>query len=296
MIYKSIWEDTYYSLDASNSPFNYYITYSTTDEEVEIFRGRAYAKPGAQFIDININYICKNYLSNYLSDSFLKGSDERFDCYDAIKVFNLYNSDTQALVEQYTFLADYSYDFTFRGATNIGHSLSKPINGVYSANRYNNQYNTTIEMDSNGYYLKTVKRSNNYPNPCCGDVELVYLNRYGGWDKLVFGMKPQLSDTYTKYDIGVKYNNNTMEFGKKTYLNDIKRNYILTTDILTEKQSQNIAFNLFSSYKVYFMDYKHNIYKPCNITDTSINYQNFNTDDVIRYTVNIEIAQSQMNL
>ena len=295
MLFYSAWEDVVYSTSATNSPFGYYIAINDAGEEQVIFNGKAYAKPLAEFIDININEICKNYLSNTLSDAFVLGTSSVNDCYSAIRTFNLYNDDG-SLLEQYTFLDDWSYDFTFRGDTNIGASLSRPINNRFDINRINNSYNTTIQKDGNGYYLHTVKNSNNYTDSCCGDIDILYKNRYGGWDKLLISLNPERVDNYTFYNIQNPYNNKSLQFGKRNYLNDIATTYNITTDILTEQQGHNLAFNLLSSNMVYYLDYKKNIYKPAIISGNSSTYQLYRNQGIIRYSFNIELSQSEQNI
>lgn len=289
MVYRSCWEDTYYSAPESMSPLSYHIEM----EGQEIYRGKAYAKPDSGILDIHINEIVKTYLDNYLSDAFVRGQQTSFACYDAIKTFRLINDNTDQTLEEYTFLADYSFSYQWRG--NTGVVLSQPINYRYDPSRLTNVY-STIKSDSNGFYVETVNNSNAYVQPCCGDYELIYLNRKGGWDKLLFSIKPKRNDAYNRYKTTTPYNNSTLEFGKNSYLNTITTSFEMQTDLLTEQQGEILAENLLSSNKVYLLDYEHNKKYPCIIKDEGVSWKTYKNDKTITYTLQVELSQEQYNI
>lgn len=289
MVFKSVWEDTYYSAPESMSPLSYHIEMNGQ----EIYRGKAYAKPNSGVIDIHINEIVKTYLNNYLSDEFIRGEQRVFNCYDAIRTFSLVNDSNDQKLEEYTFLSDYSFTYQWRGAVNT--VLSNPINFRYDPQRQTNVL-STIRQDSNGYYIETVNDSNAYYATCCGNYELVYLNRQGGWDKLLFSIKPKRNDSFKKYQTVMPYNNLSLDFGKNTYLNTIKTSFDLQTDLLTEKEGENLAENLLSSNKVYLFDYEHNKIYPCVIKDEGVSWKTYKNDSTITYNINVELSQEQYNI
>lgn len=128
MIYRSIWQDTYYT--TTKSPFNYTIR---LDGGV-IFAGRAYMYPGADETKVKINNICENYLSQteLTSLDFIDPSDVSAVTANPtlIRNFELWDEDTNTLLETYEFLDCWDYDFNLTIYPKA--SLSDPIdNTVY---------------------------------------------------------------------------------------------------------------------------------------------------------------------
>lgn len=123
MVYNSIWKDTYYT--TTKSPFNYTIR---LDGGV-IFAGRAYMYPGADRTEVKINTICENYLSQTeLTDlDFIDPSDVSAVTANPtlIRNFELWDEDTNTLLETYEFLDCWDYDFNLTIYPKV--SLSDPI-------------------------------------------------------------------------------------------------------------------------------------------------------------------------
>lgn len=126
MIYRSIWQDTYYS--TTKSPFNYTIR---LDGGV-IFAGRAYMYPDADETKVKINNICENYLSQseLTNLDFIDPSDVSAVTENPtlIRNFELWDEDTDTLLETYEFLDSWDYDFSFGIYPKV--SLSDPIDDV----------------------------------------------------------------------------------------------------------------------------------------------------------------------
>ena len=60
MIYAPIYKDTYYETDLTTLSYTISMR-SDEDEEMVIFRGKAYQMPNGNSIKLNINKICQNY-------------------------------------------------------------------------------------------------------------------------------------------------------------------------------------------------------------------------------------------
>ena len=123
MVYNSIWRDTYYT--TTKSPFNYTIRL----DGAVIFAGRAYAYPGSDETKVKINTICENYLSQteLTSVDFIDPSDVSAVTENptVIRYFELWDEDDNILVETYSFLDCWDYDFNYRKYPNP--LLSDPI-------------------------------------------------------------------------------------------------------------------------------------------------------------------------
>ena len=131
MVYRSIWQDTYYT--TTKSPFNYTIR---LDGNV-IFAGRAYAYPNSDMTKVKINSICENYLSqkelnesDIPSDPSEPREDFITDNPNVVRDFQLYDEDISGgtLIETYEFLDCWDYDYELRSwAQRV---LSDPIDNA----------------------------------------------------------------------------------------------------------------------------------------------------------------------
>ena len=126
MVYNSIWRDTYYT--TTKSPFNYTIRL----DGAVIFAGRAYAYPGSDETKVKINTICENYLSQteLTSVDFIDPSDVSAVTENptVIRYFELWDEDDNILVETYSFLDCWDYDFNYNQYPVA--LLSDPIDNV----------------------------------------------------------------------------------------------------------------------------------------------------------------------
>ena len=109
MIYSSIYRDTYYTTTADS--LNYKIE---LDGNI-IYYGRAVKFPDADTMKININKVCRDYLSSNI-DLILNGASAQTNT-TALRVFTLTNTLTNQVLEQYTFLYDWNYVELWTGQT-----------------------------------------------------------------------------------------------------------------------------------------------------------------------------------
>ena len=286
MKYYSAWEDVI--LQRTESVFDYRI-YNRTNL---IFQGRAYKRPNADTNDIKLNKIFENYLSNSINDLLNSGEPEDTGV-NASKVFQIMKLDadgTETLIDEYTILYDWSYDFRFRGENT---DLSRPINGRYVAGMY--KMDTTVDGKS-GTVTNSLNGDNYNVLADCGEYALYYLNAYGGWDALLIDGTVLKKSTITQYTTDKNYNNSRIEFEQTKYINEIQDAYEINTGFLTDEQAANLSKNLIPSKEVYLHFLKGNKIIPVLITDTSVTYQTYQTNNLQMPQYKINVKESQIKL
>ena len=286
MKYYSAWEDVI--LQRTESVFDYRI-YNRTNL---IFQGRAYKRPNADTNDIKLNKIFENYLSNSINDLLNSGEPEDTGV-NASKVFQIMKLDadgTETLIDEYTVLYDWSYDFRFRGENT---DLSRPINGRYVAGMY--KMDTTVDGKS-GTVTNSLNGDTYNVLADCGEYALYYLNAYGGWDALLIDGTVLKKSTITQYTTDKNYNNSRIEFEQTKYINEIQDAYEINTGFLTDEQAANLSKNLIPSKEVYLHFLKGNKIIPVLITDTSVTYQTYQTNNLQMPQYKINVKESQVKL
>ena len=286
MKYYSAWEDVI--LQRTESVFDYRI-YNRTNL---IFQGRAYKRPNADTNDIKLNKIFENYLSNSINDLLNSGEPEDTGV-NASKVFQIMKLDadgTETLIDEYTILYDWSYDFRFRGANT---DLSRPINRRYVAGMY--KMDTTVDGKS-GTVTNSLNGDTYNVLADCGEYALYYLNAYGGWDALLIDGTVLKKSTITQYTTDKNYNNSRIEFEQVKYINEIQDAYEINTGFLTDEQAANLSKNLIPSKEVYLHFLNDNKIVPVLITDTSVTYQTYQTNNLQMPQYKINVKESQVKL
>ena len=292
MVNAPIWKDTFYNVSYVNSPYEYSIVMK--DEQVigstavtnyvTVFNGKAWARPGDEYIRININKIAQDYLYSDLPDLRNITSATTYDNKYAVRQFYLVSNNTTA--ETFNFLLDWSYENT--GIT--AGSLSAPINNHFVPGMF--LLSTSINSSLNVTTSIIISRGSS-SSTTCGRYALYYLNRYGGWDCFLIEGEVVKTDTYKRYQIGRAYDNTTLDFQKRTYDNEITDKYKLVTGWLSDSESKILAKHLLSSNQVYLHDLVNGDIMPVNITDNNATYKTYkNTGRKrVNYTVNVECSQ-----
>ena len=286
MKYYSAWEDVI--LQRTESVFDYRIY----NKNNLIFQGRAYKRPNADTNDIKLNKIFENYLSNSIND--LLNTDKTEDTSaDACKVFKIKKLDadgTETLIDEYTILYDWSYDFGFRGKDTV---LSRPINGRYVAGMY--KMNTSVNGQS-GTVTNSLTGGAYNVLADCGEYALYYLNAYGGWDALLIDGTVLKKSTITQYTTDRNINNSRIEFEQTKYINEIQDAYEINTGFLTDEQAANLSNNLIPSKEVYLHFLNDDKLIPVLITDTSVTYQTYQTNNLQMPQYKINVKESEIKL
>ena len=286
MKYYSAWEDVI--LQRTESVFDYRIYDGTS----LIFQGRAYKRPNADTNDIKLNKIFENYLSNSIN-VVLNSNQQGNMAAEASKLFSLMKLDTdgtEILIDKYRILYDWSYDFRYRGENT---NLSRPINGRYVAGMY--KMNTSVSGPS-GIVANSLTAGAYNVLADCGDYALYYLNAYGGWDALLIDGTVLKKSTITQYTTDRNINNNRIEFEQVKYINEIQDAYEINTGFLTDEQAANLSKNLIPSKEVYLHIISENKIIPVLITDTSVTYQTYQTNNLQMPQYKINVKESQIKL
>lgn len=284
MVVAPIYRDTIYVY--SGSSLNYHIT---LDGET-IFEGRAYAAPGEDNIQINVNRICENYLNNNAIEAILNGTSTLITAPEAYREFILLDSGNTAL-ETFGFLYDYDYEGDFvSGGT--GMVLSNPVNGKTAENMitFHSSWDGTTVRNMNAGFLYTGE------TVCDAEFALYYLNARGGWDAFVIEGAAIRTDKVDRHQYNKTYNNQTIEYEKNTYISEISSSWRLSTGLLDDAQAHNLCWNLLSSNRVYLHDLKENRIIPVIITNTDNVYNTYrnNGHQTIQYEIAVSESQTKL--
>jgi len=292
--YSPIWKDVNYTSTASS------VVYRIQLDGNVIYSGRAVKYPGEQYLKININKICRNYLESDIATllSTLPSTLTRENHIYGQKLFNLYVNNVN--VQDYMFYQDYSYntDKAVQGSVNV----SSPINGHYVPGmmrlRTTRVTSSTPTLYTEGYvagtddtnllgYTKQVK---------CTPYVLYYLNSYGGWDAFVIEGNTVKKDDYTTYTTDQSFDNTTLEFEHNKYVQEIKTTYELNTNFLSDEQAANLAKNLIGSVKVYLHNIDEGWVKPVLISDNAATYQTYATNGrkLCQYKITVKESQTKI--
>lgn len=287
MVKASIWKDTYYSYDGES--LNYIIK---DDNDTVIFAGKAYRLPTEDEIKINVNGICKDYLSNDLRpllDAYEADGTTTAEADRALRIFRLYDGGGN-LLEEYEFLYDWSYDTDYSGGVML---LSRPINWKKTANMFG-LYTTcgqgSVATTLNSQIYNVVERG------CTAEYAIYYLNSYGGWDSFLFEGKSSKKDNITQYTTDRNFNNTTLDYELYRYVSEINTSYTLATGWLNDAESKNFAKNLVGSNHVYLHDLVEDKIFPAVITDNSVTYQKMrdNGGKMSSYVLNVKCSQNKL--
>lgn len=278
MVKAPIYKDTYYTANAAT------LQYTIECEGNIIFSGKAYRMPSESNIRININKICQDYLSQDL-DSILGGSSSQTNelaCLD----FTLKNGGGTTL-ETYRFLFDYDYEHSWTGQSA---TLSEAINGHYASG----QLKLSSSVDTSGTVTTVSNNTSLYNKEVCADHILHFVGARGGWMSFCFEGRCVKTDGIKQYLYDKAFNNNTKEFEKVNYLNEITTTYKLNTGVLTEEEAKLFAKHLGSTTKAYLQILSEGKVIPVLVTDTSVQYKQDGMSDVITYEVNVKESQSKI--
>lgn len=289
-----IWKDYYVSFYTNNSPVNYSIRLNGE----AIFYGKAWCPPSyeEEEFTIKINKICENYLSNNIEnfDGTQTTEGITIEHTDAIKTFQIYNEDIKQMVDEVTFVYDYSYDTSVDYSRSV--YMNKPINRKGKDGMYFMQ--TIFDGTSIKTNLSKLK-NNGYTliNDCNSKWAIYYLNRYGGWDCYLIESYVSKKDNFVRSNVTRHYNNTTQEFGETPYLTEISTTYEIHTGWLSEKESETLAHNLFQSTRLFLHNLETDTIIPVILTDADVLYKNHKNSGrkLLNYTINVMTSQKQHN-
>lgn len=295
-----IWKDTYYNVPSSASPYTYSVKLKTgrqiiingtaTDEIITVFNGKAYVRPGDEFIRININHIAQNYLSSDLPDLRDITATTQYTNTEACREFYICNENGNTAAT-YNFLLDYSYEDI---DLSVNQDLSVVVNGHGAPGML---YLSTAFVASSLTVVTTlsINASSSFTETYCGDYAVYFLSRSGGWSSFLIEGQTVRTDKYTRYQMMRSFDNTTLDWQKQTYTNQINDTYKLNTGWLNDDESSVLAEHLFSSNKVYLHNLKTNEVFPVVITDSNATYKTYSNQGrrLVNYAINVEASQTK---
>lgn len=129
----------------------------------------------------------------------------------------------------------------------------------------------------------------------CSEWCLYYSNAYGGWDSLLVNGNVKKTDKISSQYYKQSYDNRTYQFGNTKYLNTITPSYVLYTDYFNDDE-QSRLHHLLESTEVYLHNLNTNEFLPVNITNSSCDYTTFTNNGKKKWynTINVDVAQEKL--
>ena len=162
-----------------------------------------------------------------------------------------------------------------------------------------NEQKTYVSKAASNYSIK-IKTSNEemiFKDRCTNtNYAVYYINRYGGWSWMLFQGKNLKTDKTKQSTYKMDFDNNVgTEFNTKVYQNDITETWQLTSDYLTDKQSELLK-HLYSSPLVYLHDLKEDKVMSVLVDTKSFDYKTYRNQGRKMFTHTIKVNSSQTKI
>ena len=194
--------------------------------------------------------------------------------------------------------------FTFQSYDNIKENIeiTKKFGTTSSQTQSFSSYNeqkTYVSKAASNYSIK-IKTSNEekiFKDRCTNtNYAVYYINRYGGWSWMLFQGKNLKTDKTKQSTYMMDFDNNVgTEFNTKVYQNDITETWQLTSDYLTDKQSELLK-HLYSSPLVYLHDLKEDKVMSVLVDTKSFDYKTYRNQGRKMFTHTIKVNSSQTKI
>ena len=194
--------------------------------------------------------------------------------------------------------------FTFQSYDNIKENIeiTKKFGTTSSQTQTISSYNeqkTYVSKAASNYSIK-IKTSNEekiFKDRCTNtNYAVYYINRYGGWSWMLFQGKNLKTDKTKQSTYMMDFDNNVgTEFNTKVYQNDITETWQLTSDYLTDKQSELLK-HLYSSPLVYLHDLKEDKVMSVLVDTKSFDYKTYRNQGRKMFTHTIKVNGSQTKI
>lgn len=194
--------------------------------------------------------------------------------------------------------------FTFQSYDNIKENIEitkkfgTTTSQTQSISSYNEQKTYTSKAASNySIKIKTSKEEKIFKDRCTNtNYAVYYINRYGGWSWMLFQGKNLKTDKTKQSTYMMDFDNNVgTEFNTKVYQNDITETWQLTSDYLTDKQSELLK-HLYSSPLVYLHDLKEDKVMSVLVDTKSFDYKTYRNQGRKMFTHTIKVNSSQTKI
>lgn len=194
--------------------------------------------------------------------------------------------------------------FTFQSYDNIKENIEitktfgTTTPQTQSISSYNEQKTYTSKAASNySIKIKTSNEEKIFKDRCTNtNYAVYYINRYGGWSWMLFQGKNLKTDKTKQSTYMMDFDNNVgTEFNTKVYQNDITETWQLTSDYLTDKQSELLK-HLYSSPLVYLHDLKEDKVMSVLVDTKSFDYKTYRNQGRKMFTHTIKVNSSQTKI
>ena len=194
--------------------------------------------------------------------------------------------------------------FTFQSYDNIKENIEitktfgTTTPQTQSISSYNEQKTYTSKAASNySIKIKTSNEEKIFKDRCTNtNYAVYYINRYGGWSWMLFQGKNLKTDKTKQSTYKMDFDNNVgTEFNTKVYQNDITETWQLTSDYLTDKQSELLK-HLYSSPLVYLHDLKEDKVMSVIVDTKSFDYKTYRNQGRKMFTHTIKVNSSQTKI
>lgn len=194
--------------------------------------------------------------------------------------------------------------FTFQSYDNIKENIEitkkfgTTSSQTQSFSSYNEQKTYTSKAASNySIKIKTSKEEKIFKDRCTNtNYAVYYINRYGGWSWMLFQGKNLKTDKTKQSTYMMDFDNNVgTEFNTKVYQNYITETWQLTSDYLTDKQSELLK-HLYSSPLVYLHDLKEDKVMSVLVDTKSFDYKTYRNQGRKMFTHTIKVNSSQTKI
>lgn len=194
--------------------------------------------------------------------------------------------------------------FTFQSYDNIKENIEitkkfgTTLSQTQTISSYNEQKTYTSKAASNySIKIKTSNEEKIFKDRCTNtNYAVYYINRYGGWSWMLFQGKNLKTDKTKQSTYMMDFDNNVgTEFNTKVYQNDITETWQLTSDYLTDKQSELLK-HLYSSPLVYLHDLKEDKVMSVLVDTKSFDYKTYRNQGRKMFTHTIKVNSSQTKI
>ena len=198
---------------------------------------------------------------------------------------------------QYLLFTFQSYD-NFKENIEITKTFGTTSSQTQRISSYNEQKTYTSKAASNySIKIKTSNEEKIFKDRCTNtNYAVYYINRYGGWSWMLFQGKNLKTDKTKQSTYMMDFDNNVgTEFNTKVYQNDITETWQLTSDYLTDKQSELLK-HLYSSPLVYLHDLKEDKVMSVLVDTKSFDYKTYRNQGRKMFTHTIKVNSSQTKI
>lgn len=287
MVYNTINKDLFLQIYAED-----YARFRVLENNITIYEGKVYPKPGTDYADINLSKIVENYITQSLPANYGQTSASIAYLSNAYKEFELdilSSGGTWSKYDDYGFLFWFDYDANPSSYTDL--VLNDPVNNhSTSGARY---VRTRLAQGVVTNLINVTSTVAGYDESYCGQYGITYLNKRGGYDFFLFEGKCSKSEDYEIFKYNRTYDNNHNGFGSSRYQNITTPRYQLSTGWLTDEESKKFAKHIVGSNQVWLQDFNSGKTIPVVITNTSVDYKTFNNNKMVCYTLDVANSQEE---